>query len=143
MFYLNSDLVIYLTNIKMYLEKKILAVLIIFISFSCNDTVKLKEEDVVKYDWLRPFVININDEFYGTHDIENNILKFNYNVNNPENIISKFDKIAISEKWQINKINNATRAYSKEILIYGYTMKKITIQINYSKDENKIFFNVN
>jgi hypothetical protein len=88
-------------------------------------------------------VININDEFYGTHDIENNILKFNYNVNNPENIISKFDKIAISEKWQINKINNATRAYSKEILIYGYTMKKITIQINYSKDENKIFFNVN
>lgn len=142
MLFLNSDQVIYLININMY-SVKTSFVLFIFLCFSCNDNVQLKKEDVLKYDWLKPFVIEIKNEFEGTHNIDNGILKFNYRVKNSKAIILKLDKISFAEKWKINKVNDTTRIFTKNILIYGETIKKTDVTVSYHISENKLFFDVN
>ena len=123
----------------MYSVKKSF-ILFIFLCFSCNDNVQLKKEDVLKYDWLKPFVIEIKNEFKGTHNIDNGILKFHYSVRDSKAIISKLDKISFSEKWKVNRVNNTTRIYTKNILIYGETIKETKIFVSYHSSEKKLYF---
>lgn len=142
MLFLNTDLVIYLININMHSIKKCF-ILFIFLCFSCNDNVQLKKEDVLKYDWLKPFVIEINNDFEGTHNIDNGILKFNYNVKDSKEIILKLDNVSLAEKWKIKVVNDSTRIFTKDILIYGETLKKTNILVSFRRSENKLYFVIN
>lgn len=118
-------------------------VLLIIICFSCNDNIQLKKEDVIKYDWLQPFLIEIKSEFEGIHNVDKGILKFNYSIKNPEEIILKLDNVALVENWTVNKVNDSTRIFTKNILIYGETLKKTNILVNFHQSENKLYFNIN
>lgn len=118
-------------------------VLLIILCFSCNNNVQLKKEDVIKYDWLRPFVIEINNKFEGTHNIDNGILKFKYSVKDSKEIILKLDNVSLVEKWKINMVNDSTRIFTKELLIYGETLKKTNILVNFRRSENKLYFDIN
>jgi hypothetical protein len=117
-------------------------VLLIILCFSCNESVQLKQEDVIKYDWLRPFVIEINNGFEGTHNIDNGILNFNYNVKDSNEIILKLDNVSLIEKWKINIVNDSTRIFTKDILIYGETLKRTNILVNFKRSENKLYFEI-
>lgn len=126
----------------MYSIKRVF-VIFVFLCFSCGDTVKLKQEDVVKYEWLKPFVIEVKANFEGTHDIDNGSLKFTYKVEDTKYLISKLDKISMVEKWSVNQLNDTMRVYTKDILMYGEVSKKTNITVIYYDNKRKVSFEVN
>ncbi|WP_353151755.1 hypothetical protein [Flavobacterium sp.] len=114
----------------------------VFLCFSCNDSVQLKKEDVIKHDWIKPFVIEINNELEGIHNIDSGIMKFDYYVKNSKGIIFKLDNIALVEKWNIKRINDSSRVYTKDIQIYGEYFKETNILVTYIRTENKLYFEI-
>lgn len=126
----------------MYSIKRVF-VIFVFLCFSCGDTVKLKQEDVVKYEWLKPFVIGVEANFEGTHDIDNGSLKFTYKVKDTKYLISKLDEISMVEKWSVNQLNDTMRVYTKDILMYGEVSKKTNINVIYYDNKSKVSFDVN
>lgn len=125
----------------MYILKVNKFFFLLFLIFISCDKIKVSPEDVIKYDWLNPFVFDIEkNSFEGTHDIDTGQLKFNYKLVKSNNILNKLDSIALTEKWEIKNKTLNSRQYIKNIILYESSLERIVIDIK--TEGNSIFFNV-
>ena len=143
MHFLNFAQVIYLIIIDMPYFRMNVLLLLTLLLFSCTENVALKQEDVMKIDWLKPFIMGVASDFDGTHDIDNGALTFSYKTTQTNDIISALDEVSLLEEWKVDKMNDLTRVYTKNILMYGDTFKTTTIYVIYDSDSRIIKFKVN
>ena len=97
---------------------KIISFFIIFSLFSCNENLSLKEEDVVKYNYLEPFLSSNKIDFKGNHNIDSEDFEFSYQVKNTKSVLNEIDEKAKKENWNKSNLNTNTISYSKKIGIF-------------------------
>lgn len=103
-----------------------------FIFSSCSDIVYQKEEDLLKYDYLSPFIIKEGEYIKGILNLDTNELLFYYKVEKPNVILNKIEKQAICDGWV--KYNNI---YLKEVSIYDNSDRSL-IKIEIFKEREVI-----
>jgi hypothetical protein len=122
--------------------KKIISVLIIFALFSCNENLSLKEEDVVKYDYLKPFLSSNKINFKGNHNIDSEDFEFSYEVENTKRILKEIDEKAKKESWNKSNLSSTTISYSKKIEIFKSELSLVVVNIKILENDNRIYFEV-
>lgn len=114
----------------------------LFTLFSC-DEISLKEQDVTKYPWLKPFLHQSIANFEGEHDLDKGTLSFNYIYSSlDDDAFLYLDSIARVEQWKLIESSEASRKYSKCLYQYEADTGKTVIEINIDNRVNKIFFNI-
>lgn len=102
---------------------------------SCSDKINQKEEDISKYDYLQPFLLENATFIDGELDIDNNTLQYSYKVTNTKGEFDKIQKKAILNGWHYNK-----GTFSKYVNIYQNSGENIIVKI--TEFNNKITFEV-
>ena len=111
--------------------------LILLLSFMSCRRVPVKENEVLKYSDIIPFVLK-NTDFKGSHDIDLGILYFNYKPTNSIFSIREMDSIAENEKWKIKTLSTSKRLYLKEIKSFPDDVNLDSLFVYF--DGNRIFF---
>lgn len=127
-------------NIKLN-KKGIVLIFSLFLITGC-DVVVMGYEDVEKYIWLSPFLLEENN-FKGSHDTDNASFNFSISVDDFHGL-EVFDSIAIENGWKITNTNQFTeRIYSKNIQLYPSDDRMDTLKLVYTLDNSqlKYFFN--
>ncbi len=110
--------------------------------FSCNENLSLKEEDVLKYDYLKPFVSCNKIDFKGNHNIDSEDFAFSYEVENTKSVFKQIDERAKKESWNRRDLNTNTISYSKEIEIFKSELSLVVVNIKILENDNRIYFEV-
>lgn len=119
-----------------------IALFLISLSFcACNENLKLNENDILKHEYLKPFILIRKSAFKGSHNIDSEKFEFSYKVKNIQNAIIEIDERAEKEKW-IKKNNTNIISYSKKIEIYKSELTIVTVYIKVLKSSNIIYFEV-
>jgi uncharacterized HAD superfamily protein len=80
----------------------ILIIAVTILLFSCSDNVKLTEADVIKYDWLKPFLLNTKN-FSGYHNLDLGTLSFKYEYDEEfDQIRDSLNNVIDENNWEIN-----------------------------------------
>jgi hypothetical protein len=118
--------------------------LLIFILFSCNDNIDLKEDDLKKYNWLTPFIAEKTNEFEGKHNVGLSTLEFNYTtlIKSTNELFAKNDSVAKKEGWVIVSTDKRKRQYSKKLHQYPADTANTVIEINIDTVKSKLFFSI-
>lgn len=103
------------------------------IVFSCSDIVSQRQEDLLKYDYLYPFVIKEGEYIKGTLNLDTNELTYSYKVKDLSVSLSNIEKKAHDEGWK--KVGNK---YEKEVIIYGNYKEIIRVGVQKQGDKIKI-----
>jgi len=126
--------------------KRILILIISLMLFSCNSNIKIKEKDILKYEWLKPFILKnkcIFDDGY--HDLDLGTMYFSYSYTNivqMDSVLFYFDEIAKIENWDLNSKLKDKRIYSKKIDLYPAFDDEIVLQIRIDVLSRKIEYNI-
>ncbi|MPT36157.1 MAG: hypothetical protein E2604_13985 [Flavobacterium sp.] len=120
----------------------IILLLIIFTTFSCNENLNLNERDVVKYDYLKPFLSKEKNDFKGNHNIDSENFEFSYIVDNTKNTLSEIDEKATKEGWNKRNIDSNTISYTKQIQIFESELSLVVVNVKFSKNNDRINFEV-
>ncbi|GEM_PF-1534127 len=121
---------------------RIFLLFIIFTIFSCNENLSLNEKDVVKYDYLKPFLSKDKSDFKGNHNIDSEDFEFSYIVSNTKNTLHEIDEKAMEEGWNKRSINSNTISYTKQIKIFESELSLVVVYIKFFKNNNRIHFEV-
>ena len=121
---------------------KIVSFFIILTLFSCNENLSLKEEDVLKYDYLQPFVLSNKIDFAGQHNIDSEVFEFSYRVENIKNVLKEIDYRAKRENWNKQDIKGNNISYSKKIEIFKSKLTLVVVHIKILENEDRIYFEV-
>jgi hypothetical protein len=113
----------------------LISTFIVFLILSCSDKIKQKEKDILKYEYLTPFVLKGQNFINGNLDIDNNHLIYSYEVFDVVGELNRINNQAITEGWERRK-----NGYSKYIPIYDNSGE--TIYLSITTIGNKIEFNV-
>ena len=124
-------------NIKRYY-------LLLFVLFSCNDNISLKEDDLKKYNWLTPFINGEIQEFEGRHNVDLSSLEFSYTTpfKNTNEVFTREDSIAKREGWIIISTRKLNRQYSKKLHQHHADTANTVIEINIDTVKSKLFFSI-
>lgn len=117
------------------MKKNIFLLVLCIFMVSCKDIIEQKEKDILKYDYLNPFMIYDERFIQGKLDLDNNILLYSYDVNNVESTMNIIDENAKKEGWKKEK-----DVYIKKININEYLIKKVKVSIKI--DNKRIIFMV-
>jgi len=118
--------------------------LLLIFFYSCNDDVKINKSDILKYDWLKPFIIDTLTDLSGTHNLDLGIIDFStdskkYKI---DDYLLHTDSIAKKGNWIFFKIDNNTREYQKTISQSGFLHENYKIIISINKKENRIYYKI-
>lgn len=126
----------------MNITSKILLFHLSFTFFACNENLRLNKNDVLKYDYLKPFISSNNTRFEGSHNLDTENFEFSYKVENTENVLNEIDKKAKKENWIKSKLNVNNISYSKKIEIFDSELSLVVVNINLLKNDKRIYFEV-
>lgn len=113
-----------------------------FVLFSCNENLSLNEKDVIKYDYLKPFLISNKTDFEGKHNIDTEDFEFSYEVVNTKRVLNEIDEKAKRESWHKRNLNTNTISYSKEIEIFKSELSLVVVNIKILENDNRIYFEI-
>jgi len=108
----------------------IFAITIILIS--CSDNVELKELDVIKYPWLKPFVMETNN-FSGHHNIDLGTMNFKYKYDGTyDKIRDRFNSVIVENNWTVLSKGDKFWEIEKPLELYNgqYQVTYIKIEID-------------
>jgi hypothetical protein len=121
---------------------KIISFFMILALSSCNENLSLKEEDVLKYDYLKPYLSANKIDFKGNHNIDSEDFEFSYKVENIKNILTEIDRKAKKESWNKRNLNTNTFSYSKKVEIFKSKLSLVVVNIKILENDNRIYFEV-
>ncbi|WP_310554791.1 hypothetical protein [Flavobacterium sp.] len=110
--------------------------------FACNENLSLNEEDVIKYDYLKPFISSDKVGFKGNHNIDSEDFEFSYEVENTKSVLNEIDERAKKESWNKRNLNANTISYSKEIEIFKSQLSLVVVNIKILENDDRIYFEV-
>lgn len=110
---------------------------------ACNENLSLEVKDVIKYDYLRPFVINNYTEFEGHHNLDSEDFQFSYRTNNVTSTLSKIEENASKNGWQRRDLHKKIVSYSKKINIFESKPSLVVVILKIKKNDDRIYFEVN
>lgn len=113
-----------------------------FALFACNENLSLNEKDVVKYDYLKPFLSSNKTGFKGKHNIDSEYFIFSYEVGNTKGVLNEIDERAKNENWNKLNLNANTISYSKEIEIFSTELSLVVVNITILENDKRIYFEV-
>lgn len=108
---------------------------LLFIILSCSDEIKQKENDILKYEYLAPFVLKGQKFTKGNLNIDNNQLIYSYEVSDIKDELMRVHNKAITAGWK-----QRGNSYYKYIPLYENSGE--TIFTSVTAEGNKIEFNV-
>jgi len=121
---------------------KIILFFISFALFTCNENLSLNEKDVVKYDYLKPFLSSNKVGFKGNHNIDYEDFEFSDEVENTKSVLNEIDERAKKENWNKRNLNANTISYSKEIEIFKSEVNLVVVNIKILENDDRIYFEV-
>ena len=121
---------------------KIILFFISFALFTCNENLSLNEKDVVKYDYLKPFLSSNKVGFKGNHNIDYEDFEFSDEVENTKSVLNEIDERAKKENWNKRNLNANTISYSKEIEIFKSIVNLVVVNIKILENDDRIYFEV-
>jgi hypothetical protein len=113
---------------------------IIILLISCSDNVDLKESDVIKYPWLKPFVIGTGN-LSGYHNMDLGTMNFKYEYDDAyDEIVNRFNDTIIQYSWTVLSKDEGFWEIEKRFEVYGgqYELTYIKIEID-SLNEQVVF----
>jgi hypothetical protein len=126
---------------KHYFLFRLLFILIFLVC--CQENISLKKQDIHKYPWLKPFLLDITSNFKGTHDIDRGILQFNYKYDQlNKDVFSTFDSIAKWHQWNCTEVNQFNRQYAKHLNQFKADTSVTVINIKLDTLNGKLFYNI-
>jgi hypothetical protein len=135
----------YPKNIKPIMRNLIKVILILGILFSCSDNVRMIENDLNKYPWLKRFLIHDLIDFKGNLNIDTSSSIFSYSVSSiDENtFFNTMDSLAKNDGWHIIYYNKFSRKYEKNINLYKYDSLPTLLNIELDTIKSRLFFRIN
>jgi hypothetical protein len=125
----------------MFKKIKIAIIVLLCITFSCSENILTSENDVKKYPWLKKFILEEIEDFYGTHNYDNGVLIFSYTYNEPNDSVLLFmDSIAKIEKWDFIEVKEFFRTYSKVLYQFPLDTTNTYIEIKIDTSVRKIHY---
>lgn len=121
---------------------RIVLIFMIFAWYSCNENLSLKEKDVLKYDYLKPFIVSKKINFKGNHNIDDENFEFSYKVEDTKNILKEINHNANKAHWIIQDLSTNKISYSKQIKIIKSTLSSVVVNIKILENDDRIYFEV-
>lgn len=121
---------------------KIVSFFILFTMFSCNENLSIKEEDIVKYDYLKPFLSSDKTNFKGYHNIDSEDFEFSYEVVNTKNALKEINQKANKENWVRLDLSKNNISYSRQIEIFKSELSLVVVNIKILENDKRIYFEV-
>ena len=113
------------------MRKRVL-ILVYIIFFSCSDNIYQKEKDLLKYDYLFPFIIKDGEYVKGVLNVDTNELTYYYKVKDIKYTLNNIETEASLNGWKNNNI------YQKKICIYSDSFEIVSVYIIEEKELIKI-----
>jgi len=107
----------------------------IFMIISCLDTSNINKSDLIKYNWLIPFIQDIK-EIRGTFNLDTNEITFTSDIGNLT--IQHFYDIALQEKWNILLNNEQELSLENKL----NSLDRVNTHINIRILEQEILFHI-
>ena len=109
---------------------------------ACNENLKLTEKDVVKYHYLRPFIVKNYTEFDGYHNLDSEEFQFSYKTNNMINTLSLIEMKTIKEGWSKSNLGKNAISYSKNIILFESKSSLVVVILKMHENDDRIYFKV-
>lgn len=120
----------------------ILFILSTILLISCSDNVKLLEADVVKYDWLKPFVLSTKN-FSGYHNLDLGTLSFKYEYDQGfDQIRDSLNNVIDEHNWKINVKTTNSWQLQKNTQQYFEQNELTFLNIKIDSSKHQIIFEI-